>query len=122
MGGFNTVCKECRKPLSKVLYKKQTPEYKIWYRAQSRALRKNLKFDLEIADIIIPNICPVLGIELSVSDNNINTSPSIDRIKPELGYVKGNVRIISNRANILKNNATIEELEKVLRDLKIEIV
>lgn len=45
-------------------------------------------------------------------------APSVDRIRPELGYVKGNVRVISSRANLLKNNAEIWELEKVLEDLK----
>lgn len=45
-------------------------------------------------------------------------SPSIDRIIPELGYTKGNIRVISNRANLLKSNATIEELQKVINDLR----
>ena len=45
-------------------------------------------------------------------------SPSLDRIRLELGYVKGNVRVISGRANLLKNDATIEELEAVLGDMK----
>ena len=36
--------------------------------------------------------------------------PSIDRIIPELGYVRGNIRTISLRANILRSNATFEEI------------
>ena len=31
-----------------------------------------------------------------------NDSPSIDRMKPDLGYVPGNVRIVSQKANRLK--------------------
>ena len=30
---------------------------------------------------------------------------------PELGYVKGNVRVISYKANIMKSDATIEEIK-----------
>lgn len=118
IGGYNTVCKECRKPLSKESYQEQSLEYKIWYRAKSRAKIKKLEFNIQIEDIVVPSFCPVLGTSLSLKDGDINTSPSIDRIDSSKGYIKTNIRIISNRANILKNNATIEELEKVLEDLK----
>lgn len=40
-------------------------------------------------------------------------SPSIDRIIPRLGYVKGNVAILCWRCNNLKRDATAEELEKI---------
>ena len=46
------------------------------------------------------------------------SSPSLDRIIPSLGYVKGNIRVISFRANTLKNNATLSELELILEDAK----
>jgi hypothetical protein len=45
-------------------------------------------------------------------------SPSLDRIDPSKGYVKGNVRVISARANLLKNDATVGELTLVLEDLR----
>ena len=34
----------------------------------------------------------------------------MDKIIPELGYVKGNVRIISTLANTMKSNATKDQL------------
>jgi hypothetical protein len=37
-------------------------------------------------------------------------SPSLDRVKPELGYVPGNVRFILNGLNNLKGSATDEDL------------
>lgn len=43
-------------------------------------------------------------------------SPSLDKIIPSLGYVPGNVRIISARANLLKNDATVDELRAILKD------
>jgi len=39
------------------------------------------------------------------------TSPSLDRIKPNKGYVKGNVAWISNRANIIKHDTTFKEFK-----------
>ncbi len=98
------------------------PEINIFSRTKSRAKKLNIEFNLTIEDIIIPKICPVLGIEIIPSSNISKrgprpNSPSIDRIEPLKGYVKGNIRIISNRANTLKCDATISELELVLQDL-----
>jgi len=86
-----------------------------------RIKRKNLPCDLEVTDIIIPDYCPVLGIKLNFDKKTKGPypdSPSIDRIFPELGYVKGNIRVISNRANTLKNNMSLAEAELILKDLR----
>ena len=79
-----------------------------------RANKKNLKFDLTKEDIIIPNKCPVFGINLHLTKkNNWINSPSIDRIDSKKGYTKDNIIVVSRRANVLKKDATIEELEKL---------
>lgn len=41
-------------------------------------------------------------------------SPSLDRIDPKKGYVRGNVAIISVRANSIKQNASWQEIAKVV--------
>ena len=94
-----------------------TPEYDMLIHAKDRAKQKGLSFNLEIQDIVIPARCPVLGIELKVAVGKAGkNSPSLDKIKPALGYVRGNVRVISWRANLLKNNATAAELRLVAID------
>lgn len=100
-------------------WKDSNPERSILYRTKASAKKRKLPFDLDLSDINIPKTCPVLGIPLyKGKDNMCDNSPSLDKIRPELGYTKGNVRVISQRANLLKNNASIEELEAVLKDLK----
>ena len=86
--------------------------------ARSRAKQKNLPFDnITPADIKIPDLCPVLGIKLRINEGQSGPdSPSLDRIDPSLGYVKGNVRIISHRANQLKNDASLHEAELIYLD------
>jgi hypothetical protein len=82
--------------------------------ARNRARQKGLPFDLVLEDIIIPTHCPVLGIPMERSSGVSGpNSPSLDRIVPELGYVKGNVVVISHKANTIKSCATPEEVMAV---------
>lgn len=94
---------------------KDNPERYLLYSARARAKKFNFPFNLELSDILIPERCPILEIPLfrNVDANRPGpNSPSVDRIVPSLGYVKGNIQIISMRANIMKNDASLEELRK----------
>lgn len=82
--------------------------------AQYRALRDGVPFALDWWDIVIPTECPVLGIKLKRSAGRAaDCSPSLDRVKPDGGYIPGNVEVISHRANTLKSNATPDEMLKL---------
>lgn len=86
--------------------------------AKRRAKRAGIPFALTIKDITIPDKCPVLGIPIFSNDGirgATDNSPSLDRIIPNLGYVPGNVRVISYRANAIKRDASLFELEAVVR-------
>lgn len=93
-------------------YRAANPEARLVTAARQRAKAQGLPFDLRKEDILIPLLCPALGIPLRRDHGGKRTddSPSLDRIVPAAGYVKGNVRVISWRANRLKNDATLEEL------------
>jgi hypothetical protein len=98
--------------------RKNHPETFLLTWARQRANRFSLPFNLTIADIFVPKFCPVLGLKLKTGKRGNPTSPSLDRIKPWLGYVKGNVAVISRRANFLKNDATLEELQALVKYLQ----
>ena len=102
------------------LHNKTNKRYKIWCNLKKRAKLKGFDFNLELEDIPqIPKFCPILGIPIVINEGNhqpTDNSPSVDRIDSKKGYIKGNIRIISNRANRIKADATIEELRKVLED------
>ena len=108
-GGYNSVCKTCRVPLSKQSHIDRSPERRIFDSAKSRAAIKGREFNIDLEDIHIPDYCPVFLTPM--------IDPSIDRIDSEKGYIKGNIRIISRRANLLKNNASVEEMTLILADL-----
>ena len=79
--------------------------------AKRRAARKGLPFDLTSDDIAVPDFCPALGIPLYRAVGRKAQGPN--RIEPDLGYVRGNVRVISARANQIKSDATPSELLRV---------
>lgn len=82
--------------------------------AKSRASEKNLPFNITLEDLIIPEKCPILGTPLYWKDShrwtNPENVPSLDKIIPEKGYVKGNICIISMKANTMKQDASKEQL------------
>ena len=115
---------------SKAYYEANKERYKAYYEANAerymligackRAKKNNIPFNLteDYLKSIYPSdmICPVLGFEMSVGldeNGSSETSPSLDRIIPEKGYVQGNVVVVSMRANTIKRDATPEELRKV---------
>ena len=91
--------------------KSTKPELLLLRSAKHRAKAGNFPIDITIEDIKIPEFCPILKMKLEVStENAAHNSPSLDKIIPELGYIKGNVQVISNLANTMKWNATFEQL------------
>lgn len=92
---------------------------KIWTdklrHAKKRAKKYNVPFDItpEFLDSIKVDICPILDIELSYSNTRImDNSATLDRIIPSLGYVPGNVQIMSHLANRMKSSASTDDLVK----------
>jgi len=86
---------------------------RLLWAAKQRAKVNNLPFNITEEDVIIPTHCPYLNIELcsgSPRGSARNNVASLDKIIPELGYVKGNVEVISHQANTMKNDANKEEL------------
>ncbi|MGB6976946.1 MAG: hypothetical protein WBE18_05790 [Gammaproteobacteria bacterium] len=87
--------------------------------ARTRARKRGTPFNITEQDIKniwpLDGLCPVLGIKLNKGlGKPSDSSPSLDVLIPSLGYVLGNVTIISYRANTLKSNCTDPtELEKI---------
>lgn len=73
------------------------------------AKKRGLDFNLTEEDCKVPEFCPVLGIKLEKKTFRTDHSPTVDRVDNSLGYVKGNVRVISWRANRIKNDGSAEE-------------
>src|SRR6267142_2836439 len=114
--GNSTSCgcffRETRKTCHLTHGKSRTPEYVMWQMAKHRAREKGLPFNLDVTDVIIPVLCPMLKIPLFQSGGVLqDNSPTLDRRDGSKGYVKENVRVISYKANRSKNNLTFDEMK-----------
>jgi hypothetical protein len=90
--------------------------------AHARAKKKGVPCDVDTNYIlsIMTDTCPIYNTEFKYSHNKgvQPTSPSLDRIIPELGYTKGNVIVISMKANQIKSSANAQEIYAVAKWLE----
>lgn len=96
-------------------YKQKSLLSKPWqykfHRTKERCKQKGIPFTVTKEDIEKAwpkdGLCPALGIKLHQGLGGIIGSPNlanIDRLIPELGYVPGNIVVISQQANLIKTN------------------
>jgi hypothetical protein len=77
----------------------------IFYGIKYTCKKNRIPFNLSVDDIVVPEVCPVFGTPFVFGIHLHPRAPNVDRLRPALGYVKGNVRVISRRANLIKNDS-----------------
>lgn len=99
-------------------YRERHP-FKSAFNSRKYAARKEgVEFSITFDDFVVPATCPVLGIPLEYGSDNLDSSPSFDRVDSKKGYIPGNVCIISYRANRIKSDGNFEEHLKVANYIK----
>jgi len=108
---LRTYCKLCDRLSATQERRGWKPALRLWKSVKGRCPSSDITPD----DLRIPAVCPVLGIPLrqEFSGKRSDATPSVDRIEPAKGYVKGNVVVVSWRANRLKGDATLAELRQL---------
>ena len=128
-----SICKPCRSAISYNSRKKRTEEYNIklkekneidmnsrgyliWKRAKDRAHKNNLDFNITRSHVVSwlnIGVCQATGLKLNLifGKEKLNPlGPSLDRINPKLGYVVGNVRMVSWIFNRAKGDGSDEDV------------
>lgn len=124
--GLNYFCKDCNK-LSVMEYRKRNPtkikeamdKYRLTHARQRlvnackyRAKKLGVPFNISEEDLDFPKVCYYTGINIDygINKGRHDSCPSVDRIIPYLGYIKGNVLVVSDLGNRMKSNATPKQL------------
>lgn len=88
----------------------------LLHKVRERAKKLGLDFDrVAVRELLAnpPSHCPILGTEFKPGNGPHRLRPSVDRIRLDRGYVRGNIAIISVRANSIKNDATSAEIRAI---------
>lgn len=91
---------------------------------KNKCKKLNILFNITLDQIEQPEYCPVLGIKLNYAwgggggFNTKGNKASLDKLIPELGYVPGNVFVISWRANKLKSDMNFDEISGIFNYMK----
>lgn len=118
-------CYECEKQRRLAYLKMEHrlhPEKVMWKGAKHRAKVKNIPFTITVEDVqrVWPsdNQCPILHIPLKINEGSaaLPNSPTLDKIRPELGYIPGNIAVISHKANSLKRDETDPQVFRAIAD------
>jgi len=93
----------------------------MFRRIRWKAAKLGIAFDLTLEDVRIAwpsdNTCPIRRVLFKTGTENHADWPSLDRRIPTLGYVKGNVLVMSCEANRIKSDITDPEVFRRLARL-----
>jgi len=117
-----------RKPNDLRLRASSAPSYirPALKRAKTRAARQGVPFELD--EMFLKDLfdkqdwrCAVSAIRFPLRPANTRNQqafrPSVDRIKPEVGYVPGNVRVVCEIVNLAMNNWGEGPLRTLVRQM-----
>ena len=109
-------------------WRRKNPKETMVINAKVRAKKYGFPCDISVEMLEWPTHCPIFGIELDYSATKPGERkqranyPTLDRRVNDLGYVKGNVFVISHKANRIKSDATVEQLEAIARYARYGLV
>lgn len=113
--GLHPRCKSCLSDEKAEDYRKKWFKYQVRLK-KAYCKKVGIPFDLteKYLKSIWTETCPIYGVPFVRHDKKHPNCPALDRLDPNLGYVKGNVVYISSRANRIKYDASTEELKLIL--------
>lgn len=122
--GLDCRCKSCRKNEARLEYK-QDPFKSLIRCKKCESKKKEIPFNLDAEYLrsIWTGVCPIfkISIEIGIEGCGSHKSAHLDRLIPELGYIKGNVNYISGRANRIKYDASLMELKQIANWLEHQL-
>lgn len=94
---------------------KRDLSYKLYRSARQRALNNDLIFTITREDIKVPCNCPICDVKMKPSNKGggSSISPTLDKVIPEKGYVKGNIAVICKLCNSTKGSGSAEIHRKI---------
>lgn len=95
--------------------KNRGTQKRLFRSAKQRAKNEAVIFSLEVQDVVVHSYCPICNVEMKPSSKKGGTSfsPTLDKVIPEKGYVKGNIAVICKLCNSTKGSGSAELHRKI---------
>lgn len=91
--------------------------YNRLYGAKDRATKNKIEFNISIEDLLSlwnsqNGLCAISNVPMTfcLDNGRTFTNVSIDRINPNLGYIKENIQLVCMAVNQMKSDMSLEEL------------
>lgn len=98
--------------------------YRLYRGARQRARDQNIPFKITRDDIIVPDNCPICNIKMAHAPTGGGNSASytLDKVIPQLGYIKGNISVICKLCNSTKGSGDAELHRKIANYIDTHII
>lgn len=122
--GCRSTVKDWKKKLE--FYGEDYCYYIIWACFKERAKQRKILFELEVQDIKSKyleqkGLCRYTKLPIRLpntfTDFHTDDNVSIDRIDPNLGYIKSNIQLVRKEINFMKSDLSHEEFVKICKDI-----
>jgi len=122
-GKYRSICRDCAKIQQRYAYAKRKQADPFTSRYQKiKGANPSTDLTPEFLKGLWTGKCFISGEPIHFYNtkevNNHSDGAELDRIIPNIGYMKGNVCWLSREFNCKKSNSSIEDLEKILKWMK----
>ena len=95
--------------------RERSTENRLYRSSKNRASKSGQFHTITQEDIVVPVYCPICGTKLRHSEikGGASDSPTLDKIIPEMGYVRGNIAVICKLCNSTKGSGSAELHRKI---------
>lgn len=93
----------------------------LWEAARRKSPQRGLEFDItgnDVVRMVAEGICPRTGRPFDLRRGQwLRDRPSLDRVDNSVGYVDGNVEVVTKQYNVAKSVYTSDEMLEMAIDI-----
>ena len=95
-------------------------QYYIWTKAKQRAEKYGLDFNIDVSDIQIPDICPILEVPLTIPNDSDDFKIDPEKLLAPSSNFENSIHLITDK-DLAELKEQVKELYDEIKEIKKEI-